>query len=97
MNRCKTKKIIANIIRQGYNEDTQELFNIIVEVMQEEFTEVNFPTLISFMLDNVKHSLKSWVGGKERDKKELVDCFFMTHLARVDKLTEYMESVKMGG
>lgn len=68
MNRRKTKKIIANIIRQGYNEDTQELFNIIFEVMQEEFTEDNFPTLISFMLDNVKYSWKFWMGEKRIEK-----------------------------
>ena len=51
--RRKTKKAIAKIIRQGYNEDTQELFNIIFEVMQEEFTEDNVATLASFMLDNI--------------------------------------------
>ena len=56
--RRKTKKSIVKIIRQGYNEDTQELFNIIFEVMQEEFREDNFRTLMSFMLENTIYSWK---------------------------------------
>ena len=57
--RRKTKKAVANIIRQGYNEDTQELFNIIFEVMQEVFREDNFPTLTNFMLENTVNSWKT--------------------------------------
>ena len=56
--RYKTKKAIEKIIRQGYNNDTQELFHIIFEVMREEFTEDNFPTRASFMLENTIYSLK---------------------------------------
>jgi len=60
MNRRKTKKVIVGIIRQGYNEDTQELFNIIFEVMQEVFTEENVPGLTSFMMENAERSMEEY-------------------------------------
>ena len=60
MNRCKTKKAIAKIIWQGNNEETQELFNIIFEVMQEVFTEENVPGLTSFMLENTERSMEEY-------------------------------------
>ena len=77
--RRKTKKKIAQIIRQGYNEDTQELFNIIFEVMTEKFYEDNHATLASFMRENTEHSCQLYNPKKDMkyrmcmNKQELSD------------------------
>lgn len=54
--RRKTKKKIAKIIKQGYNEDTQELFNIIFEVMTEKFYEDNHATLSDIVCEYVENT-----------------------------------------
>jgi len=76
--RHKTKKALSKIIRQGYDEDTQELFNIIFEVIREEFREDNLPTLTNLMLEKTRRSFEGIImkNSEETKPMECKDCIY---------------------